>query len=436
MGGAVIGGVIGGVLALAALGVLLWYFLRPGDGSADLTATTTATQTPSPVVTEPEPSPTDTPVVPALPPPTVFREILTSANVVGATAYFGSAVDSNEAGNLMVIAANRDNNRKGAVFTFEKTGNVWSEVFPKLIPTGESGFPDFGTGLSVSGDGKWLAVGGERNNGSDGLVWTYENTGSEWTLFGAPFAPSGTTTGSNAGRSVQLDSTGDLLLVSQDGDNGDSGAFYTYTRGVAMFEEQNKYAGIADAGLGADMHLTRDGQRLIVGAFGLNSFAGGYYVFERSGSDSFANASPSGVVPPEVVGDPGAFGMHIRANNWTANVVAGWHLPSNSEVLALHQTAEDANTWATTFVDGGAGGHTVDLNYRGNLMVVTDVVGTYANVWEYNGVTWNDVGNVDPTGPAAGYGLECHMPDDNSWVAVSAVTQGSGQVYLFDSPGS
>lgn len=434
MGAKVIGGVIGGALGLAVLGVLLWFFLRPESSSAGPSAT--VTMTPTPVETFSPVEPTATPEVPDLPPPTVFREVIMTANIAGPDARFGSAIDSNEAGNLMVVAANRDNGRKGAVFTFERTGNVWAEVFPKVIPTSETGAPDFGTGLSISGDGKWLAVGGERDDTSVGRVWTYENTGSEWTLFGAPFVPSGTTTGSNVGRSVQLDQTGDLLIVSQDGDNSDAGAFYTYTRGVTMYEEKNKYAGIAGAALCQDMHLTRDGQRLVVGAPGINTFSGGYYIFERTGPDSFGNATPTGVVPPEVVGDPGAFGFHVRTNNWTGNVVAGWHLPSNSEILTLNQVGEDANTWATTFVDGGMGGHAVAFNYRGNLMVVSDIVATYANIWEYNGTSWENIANVDPTGPAAGYGSECYMPDDNSWVAVAATTQGNGELYLFDSPGA
>ena len=214
------------------------------------------------------------------------------ASNAGSGDYFGSSVALSADGNTMAVAANweasnatgvdgnqADNSipQAGAVYIFTRSGGTWSQqAYLKASNTGNAGDGDvpgdgdqFGTSLTISGDGNTVAVGAitedsgataiNGNQGDDaaasaGAVYVFARTGAGWVQQAYVKAPTPVefTNGDLFGYSVSLNGDGNMLAVGvydeggssrgingpSDGKRNGSGAAYVFERTGGTWRQQ------------------------------------------------------------------------------------------------------------------------------------------------------------------------------------------------------
>lgn len=257
---------------------------------------------------------------------------------------FGDEVSLSDNGNVLVVSAPREDSAStgvdgnqsddvadgsGAAYVFVRNNDIWTQQsYLKASNTVASN--NFGTSLSISGDGSTIAVGAHLEsggatgiNGDDsdtsesysGAVYVFVVEGESWVQQ-AYVKASNTQNGDNFGISVSLSDSGDTLVVgaySEDsndtGVNGDqanneasnSGAAYVFIRDSSNWSQQAYLkASNTDGGdgFGTAVSISGDGLTIAVGAddeesaaTGVNgdqtddstSDAGAVYVFSRTG---------------------------------------------------------------------------------------------------------------------------------------------------------
>ena len=240
---------------------------------------------------------------------------------------FGSSVSISDDGNTLAVSAhsedssatgvdgeqnNNDSDDSGAVYIFTRINGTWSQQ--AYIKTSDTdAFDQFGSSVSLSGDGNTLAVGaiGEDSSATGvggaqgnlktgyeaGAVYVFTRSSDNWSQQ-AYIKASNTGEQDQFGKSVSLSDDGNTLAVSawredsnakgvdgnqDDSDNGsDSGATYVFTRSGEDWSQQayikasNTGAGdgFDDAAIGrlsddfgrTPVSLSGDGNTLAVGA--------------------------------------------------------------------------------------------------------------------------------------------------------------------------
>ena len=203
---------------------------------------------------------------------------------------------------------NNDLEDSGAAYVFRREAGVWPAPgsiegvrYLKASNADEADF--FGQKVAISGDGNTIAVaavaegsnvtgidGDQTNNDltNAGAVYVFRNSGEEWTQE-AYIKASNTDAEDNFGLALELDETGDLLVVgapgessgdvtdqSDNGDNG-SGAVYVFSRSGTTWMQQAylkasnpdgpRHSGddLGDS-FGTDLSLNADGSLMLIGA--------------------------------------------------------------------------------------------------------------------------------------------------------------------------
>jgi CO dehydrogenase/acetyl-CoA synthase epsilon subunit len=209
---------------------------------------------------------------------------------------FGNQLDLSGDGQTLAIGAFH-NLGKGIVFICSRTGSTWSHQTSILGTNTEVG-DDFGASVSISGDGKYLAVGatGEDSNATgingdqdddtflqSGATYLFSRSGSSWTQE-AYIKASNTAIDDQFGSSVSLNGDGTVLAVgakfedsNATGINGDqannasanSGAVYIFEKPF-YFWSQQVYMKASNTGnndqFGGMIMLNDAGNRLVIGA--------------------------------------------------------------------------------------------------------------------------------------------------------------------------
>ena len=195
-----------------------------------------------------------------------------------------TSVSLSSDGNTLAIGALGDDIYTGATWIFTRLGGVWTQK-AKLVGTESIGNSRQGTYVSLSGDGKTLAVGGPGDNGYKGATWIFILSGVSWTqqnkLVGI-----GSSEVTSQGTSVSLSGDGNTLAVGAPGDNSDKGATWVWTRSGGVWTQQQKFVGTGSNGRssqGRSVYLSGDGNTLAVGAPGDNNNMGATWVWTRSG---------------------------------------------------------------------------------------------------------------------------------------------------------
>lgn len=215
---------------------------------------------------------------------------LTAKDEVG-NANFGSSVALSADGTTVLIGGPYDQFRAGntgAAWVFTRSGRVWKQQGPKLIGPGEVGAGDFGSSVALSADGNTALVGGFADNTYQGATWVYTRSSGVWQLQGSKLTATGEIGGGDFGRSVALSADGNTALIGGDGDNGATGAAWTFTRsGAGVWGQQAKLTAAnptaADAYFGSSVALSDDGNTALIGGPGATGAPGAAWAFTRSG---------------------------------------------------------------------------------------------------------------------------------------------------------
>ncbi|MBY0426514.1 MAG: hypothetical protein K2Q22_12810, partial [Cytophagales bacterium] len=170
----------------------------------------------------------------------------------------GLSVSLSGDGKTLAVGAPGDFNY-GAVLIYTFTGSNWSQAGGKLVGTGYSGTSEQGTSVCLSTDGKTLAVGGIRDNNYVGAAWIFTLSGGNWSQAGSKLVGTGyvnqTNAGVRQGTSISISGDGKILVVGARTDNTNNsgvstGAVWTYSfTGSNWIQLGNKMTGAGDIGV-------------------------------------------------------------------------------------------------------------------------------------------------------------------------------------------
>jgi choice-of-anchor B domain-containing protein len=115
---------------------------------------------------------------------------------------------------------------RGAVYVFEKQGEMWRETARLAAP---DGMPNDWFGFSVAIAGERIAIGARNKDRGRGVVYTYRRAGTGWQESGRIVPPNAAPdTTPNLGFGSSLAFTQDGLLIGAPGGDAFRGAVYAY----------------------------------------------------------------------------------------------------------------------------------------------------------------------------------------------------------------
>ncbi|MFN8308792.1 MAG: T9SS type A sorting domain-containing protein [Chitinophagales bacterium] len=209
------------------------------------------------------------------------------------SAIMGWSVSLSADGNTMAIGGNLDSFSYGATWIFTRTAGVWSQQGSKLKGTGAVSTGSFGTNISqgfstaISADGMVVAVGGPGDNNNKGAIWLFQRSGNNWSQVGSKLVPTGAIGGAFIGSSVSLSCDGSILIAGGDKDNGNIGAQWVFKRSGNVYTQLGtKLVGTGSIGSniyqGCSVALTANGKTAFCGGYGDNSNLGAAWIFAAS----------------------------------------------------------------------------------------------------------------------------------------------------------
>ena len=140
----------------------------------------------------------------------------------------GHSVSLSDDGSIVAIAAPQHDGGKGHVRVYKWDGSSWQQRGNDI--DGEAAGDESGQSISLSADGTIVAIGSHKNNSSRGHVRVHKWDGSNWQQIGDDIDGEGG--GDNSGWSISLSSNGKILAIGaikNDGINGaDSGHVRVY----------------------------------------------------------------------------------------------------------------------------------------------------------------------------------------------------------------
>ncbi len=206
------------------------------------------------------------------------------------SSYFGSSVSISGDGDTVIVGVpNWDYS-----YIYKWNGTEWVEE--TLLASDRQLGDDFGRSVSICANGGTVLIGAPRDddNGNwSGSAYVYKWDGSSWIE--EKLIASDVSASDQFGRSVNISSDGEALIVGSvgDDDNGsNSGSAYVYKWNCSNWM-QNKLASSDSAesdNFGGSVSISGDGDKIIVGAYGddgSGNYSGSAYIYNWDGSDWF-----------------------------------------------------------------------------------------------------------------------------------------------------
>lgn len=358
------------------------------------------------------------------------------------------------------------------IYTLESTGWVLQSALTSL----NFSVDDFlGLSLSISNDGNTLVVGasGEDAIGgsSSGAAYIFTRVGTTWSQT-AYLKASNTQRGDNFGSSVSISGNGKVVAVGapyedsasggvnadpSNNDAGESGAVYIFKL-TNTFWVQDTYvkASTPKAGsiFGYSLSLDESGDSLLVGAplYGVSVVSSGaVYYFEKNGSDW----SQKQLIRPSTPIDWGVFGLSVALSNdgstfasgapdYTAYQGSGSASPGSVFVFKKNISWDEVSKITANNPDSGdLFGFSVAISADGNRLVVgayledSNAVGTMlrngadstnneagdsgaAYIFDRVGIQWTQYDYVKASNTEMNdhFGFSVTLSDDGNSIAV------------------
>ncbi len=215
-------------------------------------------------------------------------DAIIDGNEVGSV--FGNSIELSADGNTLVIAAPGKNNSEGAVYIYNKEFDGWNLSYTITKPNDAIGSNVmFGSTIALSANGENLFVGTPNDNQNKGAVWAYKYNNNAWGQFGSKISTPGAQVGAGFASSIAVSANGNKVIIGAPGVNTSKGAVYYYKL------SNNTYAQYGDAvndttsdptsNFGASISMTANGDLFTVAAPNVRQ---GAYFFYGLKSDSVA----------------------------------------------------------------------------------------------------------------------------------------------------
>ncbi len=313
----------------------------------------------------------------------VWTQVGSDINGEAANDLSGFRVSLSADGKRLAIGAiwnDGSGSMAGHVRVYAESGGTWTQSGGDI--NGEAADDWFGYSVSLSADGKRLAVGAYRNDGNGneaGHVRVYKQNGSNWIQVGSDI--NGEAADDRSGRSVSLSADGKRLAIGAGGNDGtgtDAGHARVYSESGGTWTQLGSDINGEAAGdaFGVSVSLSPDGKRLAVGAIyndGGGIDAGHVRVFSESGGTW---TQVGGDIDGEAADD--GFGWHVSMSTNGQRVAIGAIDNDGNGTSAGHVRvySESGGTWSQLGNDidgetaGDWSGHSVSLSGSGQRVAI------------------------------------------------------------------
>ena len=315
---------------------------------------------------------------------------------------FGYSIASNKEGTRIIVGAPRkDISAKadaGGVKVYEWSNNSWTQLGAEL----QGADPDDNVGFAVAmtRDGRRIAYSrgkniGAANSSDKGSVFVYDWNGSSWNIVGASM--NGSTNGDQFGYSIAFNEDGSKIVVgAPKNDNGgsDAGQVRTFEwNGTVWMPSGSDINGpSATSGFGEALDLSKDGNTLVVGAWGHNN-RGRVVAYKWTSGNWATNQTWNGAATTERFGS--AVALDEDGNRL---VIASQGHSSFTGKVQLYEYS--GSSWSTkgSAITGDANndyfGASIDLSDDGNHLIVGaweqgNNQRGYAKIYDWNGSSWS-----------------------------------------------
>ena len=241
---------------------------------------------------------------------------------------FGASLSLNANGDFLVVGAPADDylyNRSGSVYTFKKVSNSWQPIDKITAPVPEEE-GEFGISLSYTGtasDG-YLAIGSQKSGGGDytgtGKVFVYRNDGLSLQHIGTLSSPESQPLDWFGG-SVRSCVVGSELFVFIGAQSEGSGFIYIFRYNGTTWTRQAKLqpsSSVSFSNFGKAFDVNSTGDMLLVSAPGYN---GKVFCFRKV--NGIWNSVEDQVITPAESKSGDLFGWDLRLNNTGDTMIVG-----------------------------------------------------------------------------------------------------------------
>lgn len=374
----------------------------------------------------------------------------------------GMSVSISSSGLRVAVGAHLNDGaglNSGHVRVYDYVNGSWIQFGGDI--DGESSSDEFGTSVSLSGDGSRLAVGAPYNDGNgvnSGSVRVYEVVNGVWVQLGSDI--DGESTGDRSGRAVSLSNTGNRLAIGADYNNDNVSnhghvRVFDYANG-SWSQVGSDIDGLQGSRSGYSLSISGDGTRIAIGGpyadINGSTDIGLVRIFElvnnnwtQLGADIVGESSGDLFGRAVSISDDG----HIVAIGATQNDGGG----TNSGHVRVYEMVSGSWVQIGSDIDGEAtgdrSGWAVTLSHNGNRVAIgadnNDGNGTssgHVRLFENVGGSWVQLGS-DIDGEAAGdkSGMSVSFTESGNIVAIGArwndgngIESGHTRVYGLCSP--
>ena len=219
----------------------------------------------------------------------------------------GTSVSISSDGMRVAIGAIMNSDKAGHVRVYAESGGTWTQVGADIV--GEAAGVESGTSVSISSDGKRVAIGApyadDAGNNRCGQVRVYAESGNTWIQVGTDI--DGEDEEESSGFSVSISSDGTRVAIGAPSHDGNAGHVRVYSESGGTWTQVAAGIDGEDGGdaSGVSVSMSSDGTRVAIGApsnDGAGNAAGHARVFVESNAVSEPDASSSLNIIPTIAG--------------------------------------------------------------------------------------------------------------------------------------
>jgi hypothetical protein len=292
---------------------------------------------------------------------------------------FGISVSINSGGNVALIGAFNANSNCGAAYIFTGNQSNWNQAV-KITGNDSQAFDRFGWSTSLNSIGNVALIGAYFANpnglSNGGAAYIFTGSGNNWNQTKKITGDILNETEGYFGRSVSLNSAGNIALVGMEGNVGASaGKAYIFTGSGSNWNQVVKFSG-TDATIGDQfgeyVSLNSAGNVAVIGSTSKNP-NGAAYIFTGVGSswNQAAKITGSGGLLNENFG-------YSPSLNSSGNIIAiGTRFDGATQSTAVYIFTGSGINWKQTnritgirSADGDYFSQSISINSTGNVMVV------------------------------------------------------------------